>query len=121
MASDWFCKIGEKKYGPYDDRQIKTIVAKGQLKPDHLVRQGSEGPWVPAGRVKGLFPSGAGGGHPQAKKPPQATAKPLPKASKSAPPPKAASLPTAAEAPAPLPPTSPRNSHWEDIISTTSR
>jgi hypothetical protein len=99
MSADWFCKIGEKKVGPLNGQQLKTIVAKGQLKREHLVRRGSEGPWVPAGRVKGLFPEGAaGGGQSQGKKPPQATAKPLPKAGS---PPKAASLPTAAEAPAP--------------------
>lgn len=105
MSADWFCKIGDKKYGPLNDKQIKTIVAKGQLKPEHLVRQGSEGPWVPAGRVKGLFPAGAAGNAPsQGKKPPSATAKPLPKAAtKPGTPPaaKATNLPTAAAAPAP--------------------
>ena len=103
MSADWFCKIGEKKVGPLNGQQLKTIVAKGQLKPEHLVRRGSEGPWVPAGRIKGLFPEGpAGNAQPQGKKPAQATGKPLPKAAaKPGTPPKAASLPTAAEAPAP--------------------
>lgn len=102
MAADWFCKIGEKKYGPLNDKQIKTIVAKGQLKPEHLVRQGSEGPWVPAGRIKGLFPSGVAGNAQSHGKPPSATAKPLPKAAgkPGVPQAKAATLPTAAEAPA---------------------
>ena len=87
MSADWFCKIGEKKFGPLNGQQLKTIVAKGQLKPEHLVRRGSEGPWVPAGRIKGLFPEGpAGKAQSPGKKPPKA---------------KAGSLPTAAEAPAP--------------------
>lgn len=107
MSADWFCKIGEKKVGPLNGQQLKTIVAKGQLRPEHLVRQGSEGPWVPAGRIKGLFPkSSAGSAQPQGKKSPQATAKPSPNtAAKPGTPPmaKAASLPTAAEAPAPPP------------------
>ena len=104
MSADWFCKIGEKKYGPLNDQQLKTIVAKGQLKPEHLVRQGSEGPWVPAGRIKGLFPSSAAGNaQSQGKKLPQATAKPLPKAAANpgTPPRPRPPLPTAAEAPAP--------------------
>ena len=95
MSADWFCKIGEKKYGPLNGQQLKTIVAKGQLKAEHLVRRGSEGPWVPAGRIKGLFPQG-GDAASQGKKLPQATAKPLPK--KAA---RAGSLPTAAAAPSP--------------------
>ncbi len=90
MSADWFCKIGEKKLGPLNNQQLKTFVAKGQLKPEHLVRRGNEGPWLPAGRIKGLFAAGAA---PAQDKP--ASAKPLPKASA------AASLPTAAEPPRP--------------------
>ncbi len=101
MSADWFCKIGEKKVGPLNGQQLKTIVAKGQLKPEHLVRRGSEGPWVPAGRIKGLFPEGpAGTAQPQGKPRPQATAKPLPKAARKPPAPPSG-LPTATEAPTP--------------------
>ncbi len=107
MSADWFCKIGEKKVGPLSAQQLKTIVAKGQLKPEHLVRRGSEGPWVPAGRIKGLFPEApAGNAQSKDKKPPQSAAAPLPKAAAKPPPPptaKAVNLPIAAEAP-PAPP-----------------
>lgn len=104
MSADWFCKIGDKKIGPLNGQQLKTIVAKGQLKPEHLVRRGSEGPWVAAGRIKGLFPEGpVAGAAAQAKSLPPATAKPLPKAAKPVAPPtaKASALPSAAEAPTP--------------------
>jgi len=105
MSADWFCKIGEKKIGPLNGQQLKTIVARGQLKPDHLVRRGSEGPWVAAGRIKGLFPEGtAAAGQSEGKKSPPATGRPVPKAAvKPGTPPtaKPSSLPTAAEAPAP--------------------
>jgi len=95
MSADWFCKIGEKKVGPLNGQQLKTIVAKGQLKPEHLVRRGSEGPWVPAGRIKGLFPEGmAADAQPPGARRAPATAKPLSKA---------ATLPTAAAVPAPPP------------------
>ena len=102
MSADWFCKIGDKKVGPLNGQQLKTFVAKGQLKPEHLVRRGSEGPWVPAGRIKGLFLGRAGGAGQSGSASP-ATGKPLPKAAKSNPPPsaKAGSMPTAAEAPTP--------------------
>src|SRR5580658_8708996 len=107
MSADWFCKAGEKKVGPLTGQQLLAIVAKGQLKPEHLVRRGSEGPWIPAGRVKGLFPEApAGDALPQGKKPPQAAATPLSKAAAKPPLPptaKAIGLPTAAEAP-PAPP-----------------
>jgi hypothetical protein len=104
MSADWFCKIGDKRVGPLSGQQLKSIVAQGQLRPDHLVRRGSEGPWVPAGRIKGLFPDGAAtGDQTPAKKLPQATARPLPEAAKPIAPPiaKATNLPTAAEAAAP--------------------
>ena len=106
MAAEWFCKIGEKKYGPWNDKQLKTVVAKGQLKPEHLVRQGSEGPWVPAGRVKGLFPSGtAGNAQSPGKKLPKAGAQASPRgpAKPGTSPAKAGGLPTATEAPSPPP------------------
>ena len=104
MSADWFCKIGEKKVGPLNGQQLKTIVSKGQLKPEHLVRRGDEGPWVPAGRIKGLFVPGASSGQPQGKASP-ASAKPLPKAAKSdgPPVPQANPMRTAAEAPPPPP------------------
>lgn len=102
MSADWFCKIGEKKVGPLNNQQLKTLVAKGQLKAEHLVRRGSEGPWVPAGRIKGLFAQAAAQSSAQGKAAP-ASAKPLPKAAKSdaAPAAKAGPLPAAAEAPPP--------------------
>ncbi len=80
MSDDWFCKIEGKKVGPLTGQQLRTIVAKGKLRPEHLVRRGGEGPWVPAGRVKGLFPekrpaspgdgkqAGPGGGKPAARR-----------------------------------------------------
>ncbi|MEI8375367.1 MAG: GYF domain-containing protein [Planctomycetota bacterium] len=114
MSADWFCKIGEKRIGPLSGQQLKTIVAKGQLKPEHLVRRGSEGPWVPAGRIKGLFPeSPAGTARPLGKTQPQATAKSSSKAARkpgSPPTAKPTSLPTAAEAPTPPAAATPQES-----------
>jgi hypothetical protein len=105
MSADWFCKIGEKKFGPLSGQQLKTIVAKGQLRPEHFVRRGSEGPWVPAGRIKGLFPANpAGDDHPQGKTPLPTDGKRRSSVPGKPPqPPKATTvgLPTAAEVPSP--------------------
>jgi hypothetical protein len=95
MSADWFCKIGDKKIGPLDGQQLKKVVAQGQLKPEHYVRRGSEGPWVPAGRIKGLFPEGSAGGSESA----ASTGKPRISPPKA----KATNLRTAAEAPTPPP------------------
>jgi hypothetical protein len=87
MSADWFCKIDGKKHGPLNGQQLKTAVAKGQIKAEHLVRRGQEGPWLPAGKVKGLFPEGTAG-------PQQSSSTGKPPAGKALPP-KAAALPTA--------------------------
>lgn len=55
MAAEWFWKISGKELGPLSSLQLKAMAEKGRLKPEHPVRQGAEGAWVPAGRVKGLF------------------------------------------------------------------
>jgi len=57
MTADWFCEILGNELGPLSSKQLRTLVEKGKLSPDDRVRQGTEGNWVPAGRVKGLFPS----------------------------------------------------------------
>ena len=122
MSADWFCKIGEKKIGPLNGQQLKTIVAKGQLKPEHLVRRGSEGPWVPAGRIKGLFPEGPAGKHRARSRPGHRQAFAQSGAKPGTPPTaKAATCPRPPRPPPRPPPTSPRNSAWEDITSTTWR
>ncbi len=58
MAAEWFCQIAGAEMGPLSSQQIKTMVAKGRLLPDDVLRRGTSGPWVPAARVKGLFPEG---------------------------------------------------------------
>ena len=58
MAAQWYCKISGKTIGPLSSQKLKMLADKGQLRPDHSIRQGSQGNWVPAKRVKGLFPAG---------------------------------------------------------------
>ncbi|MEN6496244.1 MAG: GYF domain-containing protein [Thermoguttaceae bacterium] len=53
--TDWYLKIADKEVGPLSSQQLKTMAKKGQFGPEDLIRQGSSGPWVAAGRVKGLL------------------------------------------------------------------
>ena len=69
MASDWFCKISDEKYGPLSPKQLKGMAAKGEIAPDDWVKQGADGSWVAASQIKGLF---------DATEPPDTRAKPLP-------------------------------------------
>ena len=59
VASEWFCKISDEQIGPLSSRQLKAMASAGRLTAEDRVRQGAEGSWVPAGRVKGLFPATA--------------------------------------------------------------
>lgn len=56
MVTDWYVKIADKEVGPLSSQQLKIMAKKGQLGAEDLIRQGDNGPWVPAGRVKGLVP-----------------------------------------------------------------
>ena len=62
MAGEWFCKIAGQTRGPFSPAQLKLLATRGELHPADPVRQGTEGPWVAAERVKGLF-SGSGPKH----------------------------------------------------------
>jgi hypothetical protein len=55
MASTWFVRGGGKIYGPIDAARLKQLVADKKINEQTDVAQSNAGPWVPAGRVKGLF------------------------------------------------------------------
>ena len=55
MAAEWYCKVSGKTFGPVSAEQLKTLASQGKLTPRHEVRRGTDGSWVPADRVKGLF------------------------------------------------------------------
>lgn len=59
MANDWFYTLdGRPAATPVAAAQLKQLAASGQLKPTDLVWQEGMLDWVPAGAIKGLFPSG---------------------------------------------------------------
>jgi len=55
MASIWFVRGGGKVYGPLNSSKLKQLVADGKIDQTTKVAQNQNGPWVPAGKVKGLF------------------------------------------------------------------
>ena len=64
MSAEWFCRIRGEESGPFEARDLRTMVRSGQLLPENLVRRGRSGPWVVARRVQGLFsdaPASQGG------------------------------------------------------------
>ncbi len=86
MAVEWYCKIAGAELGPLSGQQLKALAADGRLRPGDEVRQGSDGKWVPASRVKGLLggPAGSsvaarplGGGGAGPRKPAQAPPRPV--------------------------------------------
>lgn len=56
MAQEWYVKVGDESRGPVGAAKLKQYATEGRLKPDMLVRPGAEGQWVPAMKIKGLFP-----------------------------------------------------------------
>ena len=55
MAGVWFVRGGGKVYGPFDSAKFKKIVADGKIDQTTEIAQNHAGPWVPAGKIKGLF------------------------------------------------------------------
>jgi len=55
MPSSWFVRGNGKVYGPLDSAKLKKLVADGKIDQTTEVAQNHNGPWLAAGKVKGLF------------------------------------------------------------------
>lgn len=55
MANSWFVRGGGKVYGPLDSSKLKKLVAAGKIDQTTEISQDQNGPWVSAGKIKGLF------------------------------------------------------------------
>ena len=55
MPPQWFCNLAGSEIGPLTPSQVKQLAAEGRLRKDDFVRKGTEGSWVRAEQVKGLF------------------------------------------------------------------
>jgi len=54
-VTDWFYKVMGEEFGPLSAAELKLRATQGEVGHEYLVRKGTEGRWVPAWRVKGLF------------------------------------------------------------------
>ena len=55
--TDWYVRVDGEQYGPYTAEQLKTYASHGHVTPDSEVRRGTDGSWVIASQVKGMFPA----------------------------------------------------------------
>jgi len=59
MASEWFyTRDGKSKAGPVSSAQLLVLARSGQLLPTDMVWKEGMAQWMPASRIKRLFPSG---------------------------------------------------------------
>jgi hypothetical protein len=71
MPNQWHCNRDGKLLGPFTDQQLKQLATSGMLVPTDLIRKAGTEKWVPASRVKGLFPTNEPPATRQSNSPPQ--------------------------------------------------
>ena len=54
MAREWYCNIQNQEFGPLTSQKLVSLAKEGRLAPTDPVRLGTDGRWVPAGKVRGL-------------------------------------------------------------------
>jgi len=69
QPQQWYYRKGNVRSGPINNAELKRKAAAGEILPTDLVRMVGLTEWVPASRVKGLFPAPA---LPEQKTPPSA-------------------------------------------------
>jgi membrane protein YdbS with pleckstrin-like domain len=55
IMSEWFVGKSGKTHGPFSAGQLKQLAAEAKIGPETEVRLGTDGKWVTAKTVKGLF------------------------------------------------------------------
>ena len=55
LRNDWFIRVDGRKLGPFSTDRLRVLVGLGRVTADTPVRKGSDGRWVSAGQVQGLF------------------------------------------------------------------
>lgn len=55
MAREFFCEVMGQTFGPLEPADLRRMAKSSELTPTDKVRQGEDGKWVEAGKVKGLF------------------------------------------------------------------
>jgi hypothetical protein len=58
MPAHWyFTRDGKQRLGPFTSEQLRQLAAGGLLESSHMVLKDGSRKWVPAGSIRGLFPS----------------------------------------------------------------
>lgn len=57
MADEWHYVVDGNKTGPVSAAALKELARSGRLSPADLIWKEGMGQWIPASRVKGLFPA----------------------------------------------------------------
>lgn len=53
----WFYTLDKKqRLGPVTNEELRALAAAGKIRPDSMLMPESGGEWLPAAKVKGLFP-----------------------------------------------------------------
>jgi hypothetical protein len=55
MASAWFYMMEREPTGPVSSSELRSLVKSGTVTPETQIAKSPNGPWVPAGKVGGLF------------------------------------------------------------------
>jgi len=55
MASQWYCRLMGTELGPFTSKQLLEMARSHRLMPDDSVRKETDGTWVSAHHVRGLF------------------------------------------------------------------
>ncbi len=83
MAAEWYFVIGGQRFGPVSSTHLREMAASGRLKPTDLVWRPGLKSWVPAGQVKGIFPTVPDGAAKPSEAEPRSSATPDPKKGES--------------------------------------
>ena len=59
--AEWYSTTVHRVHGPHTASELKRLAARRLITPDALVGQTSDGPWIAASRIRGLFPTRATG------------------------------------------------------------
>ena len=59
MAHDYYYAVDGQRFGPVSAERIQELASSGKLRPADLIWKEGMADWVPAARLKGLFPAAA--------------------------------------------------------------
>jgi hypothetical protein len=59
MSPQWYFTVdGKRKIGPVSSKQLRELAASGTVQPENMVLKLGAQRWVPAFKIRGLFPEG---------------------------------------------------------------